>query len=257
MRGRLHRNRQYLQAQAIQRSGYAANKDRKNLIAAWNWGGKYIDHFPSGNPCFVDRFPEIRQRRHVPPERDFWAVLAVAETSQDKAMLLAYLHLGARRNEIFHLRWEDVDFAKQQIRLHTRKRKDGSLEYDYLPITGDLFAVLAEHRRIVDGEYVFPNPDTGIPYFERGKWMRRLCSAANVQPFGLHSIRHLTASILVQADIPLIDVQTVLRHKKLSTTERYVHRLKSVRTSLQVMNGRNKRQASSPLKRELRLVGNE
>jgi len=50
----------HLQNQAAQRSGNGANKDRKNLVAAWNWGAKYIDHFPPGNPCFVDRFPEIR-----------------------------------------------------------------------------------------------------------------------------------------------------------------------------------------------------
>ena len=31
----------YLLKQKEQRSGYAANKDRKNLIANWNWG-KYI-----------------------------------------------------------------------------------------------------------------------------------------------------------------------------------------------------------------------
>lgn len=247
----------HLQEQATKRSGYAANKDRKNLISAWNWGGKYIDYFPPGNPCFVDRFPEKRQHRYVPPEKDFWAVLAIAETPQDKAMLLAYLHLGARRNEIFQLRWEDVDFIKKQIRLYTRKRKDGSLEYDHLPLTKDLLKIFENQRKASVGEYVFPNPDTGIPYFERGKWMRRLCAAAEVRPFGLHSIRHLTASILVQEDVSLIDVQTILRHKKLSTTERYVHRLKSVRASLQIMDGRNVSPTVGPVQTKLRLVGNE
>jgi len=32
-------------------------------------------------------------------------------------MLLSYLHLGAGRNEVFTLRWPDIDFAGQQIRL--------------------------------------------------------------------------------------------------------------------------------------------
>jgi hypothetical protein len=27
----------YMTAQKLERSGYAANKDRKNLVAAWNW----------------------------------------------------------------------------------------------------------------------------------------------------------------------------------------------------------------------------
>lgn len=114
----------------------------------------------------------------------------------------------------------------------------GHLEYDYLPLTSDLLAIFLEHRKNSTGEFVFPNPDTGIPYCEKGKWMRRLCANATVRHFGLHGIRYLTASILSQADVPLIDIQTILRHKKLSTTEKYIHRLKSVKSSLKVMEGR-------------------
>jgi hypothetical protein len=63
----------FLQEQAKKRSGFAANKDRKNLVAAWNWGIKYLG-FPALNPCLVDRFPEKRQVRYVPLEKDFWKV---------------------------------------------------------------------------------------------------------------------------------------------------------------------------------------
>ncbi len=89
----------YLRKQAADRSGYAANKDRKNLLAAWNWGIKYLD-LPSPNPCLTERFPEERQNRYIPPESDFWKVYEVAE-GQDKIMLLAYLHLAAREIRAF------------------------------------------------------------------------------------------------------------------------------------------------------------
>ncbi len=230
----------HLQKQAAQRSGNGANKDRKNLIAAWNWGAKYIDHFPSGNPCFVDRFPEVRIRRYVPPEKDFWAVYDQAQNEQDRVMLLSYLHLGARRNEIFTLRWSDIDFSGQQIRLHTRKRRDGSLEYDWLPITEALFVLLIEWKRSASGEWVFPDPETGEPYLYRRRWLKGLCKRADVKQFGLHGIRHLTASLLMQADVPLIDIKDILRHKNISTTERYIHRMKSVRASLRVLEGKSK-----------------
>jgi hypothetical protein len=52
----------FLQHQKDKRSGYAANKTRKNLVAAWNWGIKYQE-FHKDNPCLVDRFPEQRQIR--------------------------------------------------------------------------------------------------------------------------------------------------------------------------------------------------
>lgn len=227
----------FLQAQAEQRSGYAANKDRKNLVAAWNWGMKYLG-LPSPNPCLVERFAEQRQTRYVPPEDDFWKVYDVADAGQDRVMLLAYLHLAARRSELFALRWDDVDFADQKVRLYTRKRRDGSLEFDWLPLTDDLYNALLAHRQFAKAEWVFPDPATGKPYLIRIHWMRRLCERAGVKRFGLHAIRHLTASILARENVSMIDIQTILRHKNLATTERYIRRLETVRPALRVLPGR-------------------
>jgi len=224
----------FLQEQALSRSGYSANKDRKNLVAAWNWGIKYMG-LPALNPCLVDRFPEERQKRYVPPESDFWKVYNVAESDQDRAMLLAYLHLAARRSEIFNLRWEDVDFSESRIRLYTRKREGGSLEPDWLPLTEDLYLAMLQHSQSSESDWVFPSPQSGLPYYQRNRWMHRLCELAKVKRFGLHGIRHLTARILAKSDVPMIDIQAILRHKNLSTTERYIERLASLRPALMVL----------------------
>lgn len=180
----------------------------------------------------LDRFPEIRTPRYIPPEQDFWSVYNVAETEQDKIMLLSYLHLAARRNEIFNLRCDDLDFKIKQVRLYTRKRKDGTLEFDWLPLTEKLFSSL---KKIVSDNgkgWVFPNPTTEITYVSRSKWLPMLCDKAKVKKFGIHSIRHLSASILSRNNVALIDIQTILRYKSLSTTERYIHRMESVRSAL-------------------------
>jgi integrase len=200
----------YVVKQKEERSGYAANKDRKNLVAAWNWGRKYLDPLlPGPNPCLVDRMPEVRHPRYVPPEEDFWKIYAVAE-GQDRVMLLTFLHLAARRGEVFRLTWQDVDFGNDRIRLWTRKRKDGSFEYDWLPMTKELRKSLRwwwEHRPIKDSPYVFVclenSPFTrdyyGKPFSIRLQFMRRLCEKAKVTRFGFHAIRHLSASILFNA----------------------------------------------------------
>lgn len=122
----------YLQRQFDSRSGYAANKDRKNPQTAWEWGRKYLSGFHVlANPfSAVERFPEERQPRYVPPdEKNFWKVHDVA-VGQDKVMLTAFLYLAARRGEIFRLKWSDVDFHKRMVRLSTKKTRDGSMRYD-------------------------------------------------------------------------------------------------------------------------------
>jgi len=211
----------FLQKQAEARSGYAANKERKNLLAAWNWGIKYMA-LPSLNPFLVDKFPEKRQARYIPSKRDFWKVYDVTE-GQDKVMFLAYLQLAARRSEIFRLQWEDVDFGESQLRITTRKRQGGHLEEDWLPMLDELYAALLQHRQTSQGEWVFTDPQTGGPFRCRQHWMRRLRSKAGVRSFGLHAIRHLTASILANEGVPLIAIQAILRHKNMHVTQRYLH----------------------------------
>ncbi len=59
-----------------------------------------------------------------------------------------------------------------------------------------------------------------------------------MRPFGLHAIRHLTASILANEGLPLITIQAILRHKSAHVTQRYLHQLRELRTALKVLSQR-------------------
>ena len=232
--------RKFLSKQFKVRSGYSANKDRKNLGTAWNWGRDNLEGWPkTENPFLaIKKFPEERSPRYVPPESDFWRVFEAAE-GQDQLMLLAFLHLAARRGEIFRLKWSDVDFSTGRVRLWTKKREGGHQECDWLPMTPDLKRALLAWREKtlaiagIDKEHVFIcldekpvcEPFYGKPFLYRQYFMRCLCKKAGVKPFGYHAIRHLTASILYQKGYPLSVVQAILRHKNPNTTVRYLQTL--------------------------------
>jgi len=227
----------HLEKEEAERSGYAANKDRKNLGAAWNWGRKYLRGFPQEpNPFLaVDKRPEMRHPRYVPPEEDFWKVYESAQ-GQDKVMLLAFLHLAARRGEVFRLTWSDLDFPNQRVRLWTRKRASGDFEYDWVPMTNELKQELLgwwEQRPLKDRENVFLCLDDtpfchayyGEPFKYRLQFMRRLCDRAGVKRFGFHAIRHLTATVLYNLGYEPSLIQLILRHKYPSTTDGYLRPL--------------------------------
>ncbi len=226
----------YILDQREHRSGYSVNKDRKNLVAAWNWGKEYMDPpLPDRNPCRVDKMPEIRKPRYVPPEEDFLKVYEVAE-GQDKVMLLAFLHLAARRGEIFRLTWNDIDFVNNRVRLATRKRMGGTFEYDVLPMTKELRTALRwwwEHRPIQQSPYVFVCLDKnqkgrenyGQRFTHRHSFMKSMCKAAKVPRFGFHAIRHLSASRLFNLGYDVAVIQMILRHQSPSTTENYLKSL--------------------------------
>ncbi len=244
----------YLQGQCKQRSGYAANKDRKNLSAAWEWGKLYIDGFPDIRNPFqaCRRFPEEREDRYIPPEDDFWKAYNQAK-GQDQVLLLAFLHLGARRGELFRLKWADVDFISKRIRLTTKKTKDGSWRHDWLPMSIKLDSMLAwwkEDCPYKHADHVFvqldsspsPNNRPGEPFSSRQHFMEKLCKRAGVKHFGFHAIRHLTAIVLYKDGASLGFIQKVLRHLHPSTTERYLRSLgfdlDELREGMEVFDGR-------------------
>lgn len=240
----------FLDGQMGIRSGISINRDRKNMAAAWEYGRGYIEGFPLLENPFsgIPKKPEIRQPRYVPPLSDFWKVYdyvaALAQKTgqekdiQDRIMLRAYLHLAARRTELFRVKWSDVEFHNSQIRLGTRKRK-GGLEYDWLPLSNELHADLlmwAERRLAhctMDKEHLFvclsglPCCDSyyGLPFRERRWTLGKWCDKAKVKRFGWHAIRHLTASELYRLGYEKSVIQRILRHKSATTTDIYLRSL--------------------------------
>jgi integrase len=225
--------RAFLERRHDSQSGYAANKDRKNLSRAWEWGRKLMDGFPSiANPFHaIDRFKEERSPRYVPPVEDFDKVLTLTQ-GQDRVMLTAFINLAARKGEIFRLKWSDVDFQERTVRLVTSKTRDGSERADFIPMSEELRRSLMEwwQQRPVRSDYVFTMLDgayaakhsPGDPFLARSHFMKKICTRAYVKPFDFHSIRHLSAIMLYKAGEPVSRIQKILRHQNATTTNRYL-----------------------------------
>jgi integrase len=205
--------------------------------------------FPQPNPfALVDEFAHDVKSHYVPPERDFWKVVSIAE-GQDEVMLLTFLYTAARRGEIFRLKWEDVVFDSHEprIALKTRKRKGGSLETNWIPMIPALVDLLKDHQKQAINQWVFVAQEQrhfGRPFTVRRHFPSKLCKEAEVKRFGCHGIRALSASILAKEGTPMKVIQQLLRHKSLATTERYVRNLAPIRPYLQVLEGGKRRVAA-------------
>lgn len=224
----------YLEKQAANRSANAANRDRKNLLSMWIWGQKRYD-FPF-NPIFkTDKFRHEKKPQYTPPQEDVMRLLdEVDKNKKDRVFLDCYLNTGARRSEIFRLQWnDDINFERRQIRLGTRKTKDGTMDYQWLAMNDQLFESLKwqwDNRTFKESPYVFvddkPGPHYGQPYRSRQKFMKGLCKRAGIKPFGFHALRRYVASILAdEHKLSSKRIQRILRHKNVATTERYIQNL--------------------------------
>lgn len=210
-------------------SGAQANRRRKNIVAAYNWGIRSLG-LDAPCPWRVERYKEEQHAKHVPTPEEFWRVYAAASPGV-QALLMTALHTGARRGELFRMRWEDVDLTNRRIRLWTRKRK-GGLESDIIPMTDELHEVLTRHR-LVTGLLgsVFVS-GRGRAWEYGNDVVVKLCDRAGVRRFSYHAIRHLTASMLDGAGVALSVIQAILRHKSAVTTSHYLASLRGVRASL-------------------------
>jgi integrase len=217
-------------------SGDAANRFRKDLLAAWAWGMTYLDPpLPGPNPCKVKKMPAAESPRYVPPEEDFWKLYDYVSEA-DKVMLLTFLHTAGRVKEVFSLKWDDVDFENKSIRLWTRKREGANFESDWIPMVNELCEALEwwrENTPIKKSVFVFncveaKSPRYGLP-FEGGRtgFMFDHCRRAGIKHFGFHSIRHLRASLLFRNNCPIAVIQKILRHRNPMTTTRYLHSMEN------------------------------
>ena len=142
------------------------------------------------------------------------------------AALIAYW-TGARRGEVFGLRWREVDFARGQItiRAHTSK----GLKTRYVPLRPELHRVLQAWRgKAGDDALVVPSPRVDEQGHQRPlvtikKAWAALCTRAALDDFHFHDLRHDFASRLVMGGADLYAVRDLLGHSTITLTERYSH----------------------------------
>ena len=209
-------------------SDNAWNRDRKNLLAMFNWLCKI--HGVTNNPVVnIDRMPEERKTEYIPSGEDIDRVI-IAASGQDRVMLKCYYYTFARRSELFDWTWEDINFEKEWYRLWTRKRLHGDREADYFPMPkgSDLYEALTwqwEHRN-KNSAYVFTDRQSGEKFTHRNTFMKRLCKRAGVKPFGLKAFRKFGPSVLNDIHkVSIKKLQRLLRHKAQTTTEIYLKKI--------------------------------
>jgi integrase len=136
---------------------------------------------------------------------------------------------GARKRELLDARWCDIDFVNGVWRIPmTKSGKPLSL-----PLTREAHALLLNlHARLPDVmgvsdsaeiEWVFPNPKTGKPFVSIFNAWNTARIEAGLPDLRIHDLRHSFASALVNQGVPLYDVQKLLGHQSIKTTERYAH----------------------------------
>jgi integrase len=183
-----------------------------------------LEPAPPGRRSPLRQKVPARQPRSIPDA--MWAeLLAAMRCTRDRALLACYVSSGARASELLALRAEDIDWHKMLLWV-TRK---GSDSLTPVPLSPEAAVLLAAYL----SEAGPPPPGAPVWRASRGRsrpltyWaVRRVLQRANAAlstNWSLHDIRHTTcARMSADPALTLPEVQAVMRHAQLSTTQQYM-----------------------------------
>lgn len=209
------------------------------------------------NPCEKVPHPKVRKKKiHLPPEEDIKKILAAVMQLDVKHRLLVLLpiYTGVRAGELLGLQWKDIDFDKKVIsvirsnqrvgkKLITKEPKtEGSVRrisfgegisgllQEYKKWQEDEKALLGSQWKCEKEAWVFTRWN-GLPMgvTTPTQFWSKFLKTNGFPHMRFHDLRHLSATILIAAGVPVKSVSARLGHTQISTTlDIYADALESV-----------------------------
>ncbi len=196
-------------------------------------GGRAHAHHNPMEPHRNDRTGRYRPRvaTRIPravPDDEFNEIFARLPSHRDRALVAFYVSTGARASELLSVTLGGVDPGRQLIRV-IRKGSGAAQE---LPASVDAFVWLRLYQ-VEMGELIptgrrqplwwtLRRPARPLTYHGAHRMFERVNVSAGTAAT-LHSLRHTAAyRMALDPALPLTDVQAVLGHAQLTTTQIYL-----------------------------------
>lgn len=212
------------------------------------------------NPCAKVTIPKGEQKEkqiYTPAEVERFLTLLNSEPLKYRTFFNLMIYSGFRRGEMLGLEWKDVNFetnvisvrrtsnytAKKGVYTDTTKTKKSQRS---LKFPQEIMDMLKEYKAEQDEQalkygdkwvendrlYTKWNGEpmqNGTPYF----WLNEFCEKRGLPFYGIHSFRHLFASLLVNQGVDIVTVSGALGHSTVSTTSNiYCHMLQEAQAKV-------------------------
>jgi integrase len=180
------------------------------------------------------------------------ALFSALGCHRDRALVAFYLSSAARASELLGLRHERIDYGRRTIKVISK----GTRSLDEIPASSDAFVWLALH---LAEETEDPAAVSGPVWWTRRAprrpltyhAMRAVLVRANAllgTNYSLHDLRHTAAArMAADSNFSLVDVQTILRHASISSTQVYLQpRLEELLSKVAELHERRRIMPTTP-----------
>jgi integrase/recombinase XerD len=191
---------------------------------------RYLSEMGAIPKGWDEALPGTATRRHVhlPRQLSREQVRALFAASQgkkpralrDRALLLLFLRLGLRGEEMANLMWQDIDWQDGSLKIRSIKTRHERI----LPLPEDVGKALAAYLRTFSRLplWVFDSTRTTFPLDRRRLHIKGITKylfhRAGIAGRSAHSLRHTVATEMVNHGATFKEVADLLGHRWLYTT---------------------------------------
>ncbi len=190
-----------------------------NLAELWGYRQNH------SNPCLhVKKYAEKKRETFLSQEEigRLMDILNEEERNSQNPWALYAIRLllitGCRLNEMLALKWEEVDFSNQYLRLSDSKTGKKLVYLSTVAVE-----LLKKVPQMKNNPYVICGEKKGAHLVNLQKPWRRIRKKADLDHVRLHDLRHTFASIAASDGLSLPIIGALLGHKQTQTTARYAH----------------------------------
>jgi integrase len=188
-----------------------------NLAVRWDVPG--IKANPTKGVPLIEENNKRERYLSVEEAQKLYGAVCSSENTMLKFIVPMLILTGARKREVLDARWEDFDLARRVWRIPITK----SGKARRVPLSDGALTLLATMPRKSDCPWAFANPATDKPYVSFFCAWDTARKKVGLQDVCVHSLRHSHASFLINAGRTLYEVQNILGHTQVKTTQRYAH----------------------------------
>jgi integrase len=188
-----------------------------NLALKWELPGI------KANPCkgvpLMEENNQMERYLSVEEAQRLYEAVCKSENAMLKFIVPMLILTGARKREVLDAKWTDFDMARRAWRIPITK----SGKARHVPLSDGALALLAAMPQKPGCVWAFANPETCKPYvsiFYAWNTARKSVGLSDVR---MHDLRHSFASLLINSGRTLYEVQHILGHSQVKTTQRYAH----------------------------------
>lgn len=177
-------------------------------------------------PKRAQRIPELLTRGEV------WRILGACTNPKHRMLLELTYGCGLRVSEVVALKVRDIDGERRLLRIAQGKGAKDRL----VTLAPALLARLRRYWSLYrPAHWLFPHariPDTHLSISTAQKVFTGAKAKSGVRKIGgIHSLRHAYATHQLEQGLPVHELQRLLGHGNLHSTQRYVHWLPMTRHS--------------------------